>query len=54
MTQPIFVLVGHSAGAQLAAMAICAPSVPMFKGANFVSGVFDLEPILYTSVNNDQ
>ncbi len=47
------ILVGHSAGAQLAAMAICEPSSPMFKGAIFVSGVFDLEPILYTSVNND-
>lgn len=47
------ILVGHSAGAQLTAMAICEPSSPIFMGAIFVSGVFDLEPILYTSVNND-
>ena len=47
------ILVGHSAGAQLAAMAVCEPLCPMFMGAIFVSGVFDLEPILHTSINND-
>ncbi len=47
------ILVGHSAGAQLAAMAICEPSSLLFMGAIFVSGVFDLEPILHTSINND-
>ena len=47
------ILIGHSAGAQLTALAICEPLSPIFMGAIFVSGVFDLEPILYTSINND-
>jgi len=46
------VLVGHSAGAQLAAMAMCQKEQPQFSGAIFVSGVFDLEPIMHMSVND--
>lgn len=45
------VLVGHSAGSQLAAMAMCEPSAPLFMGTILVSGIFDLEPIIHTSVN---
>jgi arylformamidase len=44
-------LVGHSAGAQLVAMKLCNPNSPKFGGAIMVSGVFDLAPILNTSVN---
>lgn len=44
-------LIGHSAGAQLVAMKLCDPNSPKFGGAILVSGVFDLEPIVHTSVN---
>ena len=45
------VLVGHSAGAQLAAMAMCHEEQSQFSGAILVSGIFDLEPIMHMSVN---
>jgi arylformamidase len=44
-------LIGHSAGAQLVAMKLCNPNSPKFGGAIMVSGVFDLAPIVNTSVN---
>uniref|UniRef100_A0A2K6BGP6 Arylformamidase n=1 Tax=Macaca nemestrina TaxID=9545 RepID=A0A2K6BGP6_MACNE len=49
-------LCGHSAGAQLAAMMLLANwtkhgVTPNLKGFFLVSGVFDLEPIMYTSQN---
>lgn len=46
------VLVGHSAGAHLVAMAMCNAGSTEFGGAILVSGVFDLEPIIFTSVND--
>ena len=45
------VLVGHSAGAQLVAMSMCTLANHQFLHAIFVSGVFDLEPIMHMSVN---
>ncbi|XP_036125318.1 kynurenine formamidase [Molossus molossus] len=50
-------LCGHSAGAHLAAMMLLVNwtkqgVVPNFKGFFLVSGVYDLEPIVYTTVNN--
>ncbi|NWX49077.1 KFA formamidase, partial [Steatornis caripensis] len=50
-------LCGHSAGAHLAAMVLSTDwseygVVPDIKGAVLVSGVYDLEPILHTYVNN--
>ncbi|NXO50717.1 KFA formamidase, partial [Aramus guarauna] len=50
-------LCGHSAGAHLAAMALSTDwteygAVPDIKGAVLVSGVYDLEPILHTYVND--
>ncbi|NXX48547.1 KFA formamidase, partial [Tricholaema leucomelas] len=51
-------LCGHSAGAHLAAMVLSTDwteygVVPDIKGAVLVSGVYDLEPILHTYVNNE-
>lgn len=43
-------LSGHSAGAHLVAMAAADPSCPM-AGATFVSGVYDLAPLVHTTVN---
>lgn len=45
-------LIGHSAGAHLVAMKLCNPKSPKFGGAIMVSGIFDLEPIVHTSVND--
>lgn len=47
------VLVGHSAGAHLAAMVslASAPPVPVQRTV-LVSGVFDLRPLLHTTVND--
>ncbi|KAM6050813.1 kynurenine formamidase isoform 1-T1 [Chlamydotis macqueenii] len=50
-------LCGHSAGAHLAAMALSTDwteygVVPDIKGAVLVSGVYDLEPLLHTYVND--
>ncbi|NXO27716.1 KFA formamidase, partial [Cisticola juncidis] len=50
-------LCGHSAGAHLAAMVLATDwtefqVVPNIKGAVLVSGVYDLEPILHTYVND--
>ncbi|KFO74757.1 Kynurenine formamidase, partial [Cuculus canorus] len=50
-------LCGHSAGAQLAAMVLSTDwteygVAPDIKGAVLVSGVYDLEPILHTYVND--
>jgi len=45
-------LIGHSAGAHLVAMKLCNPDTPKFGSAIMVSGVFDLEPIVNTSVND--
>uniref|UniRef100_A0A8D0GW16 Kynurenine formamidase n=2 Tax=Sphenodon punctatus TaxID=8508 RepID=A0A8D0GW16_SPHPU len=49
-------LLGHSAGAHLAAMVLSTDwkefgVVPSIKGAFLVSGVYDLEPITHTYVN---
>ncbi|NWU98406.1 KFA formamidase, partial [Upupa epops] len=51
-------LCGHSAGAHLAAMVLCTDwadygVVPDIKGAVLVSGIYDLEPILHTYVNEE-
>ena len=46
------VLIGHSAGAHLVAMALCHAVTTEFGGAILVSGLFDLEPIIFTSVND--
>nr|XP_021389824.1 kynurenine formamidase isoform X1 [Lonchura striata domestica] len=50
-------LCGHSAGAHLAAMVLSTDwtefqVVPDIKGAVLVSGLYDLEPILHTYVND--
>ncbi|XP_054831300.1 kynurenine formamidase [Eublepharis macularius] len=50
-------LLGHSAGAHLAAMALSTDwtefdVVPNIKGAFLVSGLYDLEPIIHTYVND--
>lgn len=44
---------GHSAGAQLGAMQLCA--TPGWRAAGYVgvSGVYDLQPLLATTVNHD-
>jgi arylformamidase len=44
---------GHSAGAQLGAMQLCA--TPDWRAAGYigVSGVYDLAPLLATSINHD-
>jgi len=44
-------LIGHSAGAQLIAMALSSIAA-RFERAILVSGIFDLEPIMKTSINN--
>lgn len=45
-------LIGHSAGAHLIAMGLTNKSIPKFEQAILVSGIFDLEPITKTSVND--
>ncbi|NXT18065.1 KFA formamidase, partial [Syrrhaptes paradoxus] len=50
-------LCGHSAGAQLAAMVLATDwteygVTPDIRGAVLVSGVYDLEPLLHTYVND--
>ncbi|XP_077184215.1 kynurenine formamidase [Paroedura picta] len=50
-------VLGHSAGAHLAAMVLSTDwtefgVVPNIKGAFLVSGIYDLEPIMHTYVNN--
>lgn len=47
------VLVGHSAGAHLAAMVMTGAGAPKLAGAVFLSGVFDLEPVRRSYVNDD-
>jgi arylformamidase len=46
------VISGHSAGAQLGAMQLCTPG---WRPAGYVgvSGVYDLQPLLATSINRD-
>lgn len=52
-------VIGHSAGAHLAAMLAAAPwpaelgSKPAIASLGLVSGVYDLEPVLHISVNQD-
>jgi len=46
------ILVGHSAGAHLVAMALTQKDTPKYQKAILVSGIFDLEPITRTSVND--
>jgi arylformamidase len=46
-------LVGHSAGAHLVAMNLCTENEIKYAGALLISGIYDLEPILHTSINND-
>jgi arylformamidase len=46
-------LVGHSAGAHLVAMNLCTENETKYAGALLISGIYDLEPILHTSINND-
>ncbi|XP_042308546.1 kynurenine formamidase isoform X6 [Sceloporus undulatus] len=51
-------LLGHSAGAHLAAMVLSTDwaefgVVPNIKGAFLVSGIYDLEPITHTYVNEE-
>ncbi len=45
-------LIGHSAGAHLIAMALSNNSTIKFAKAILVSGIYDLEPIVKTSVND--
>ena len=45
-------LIGHSAGAHLIAMALTRANRSRYAGAIFVSGIFELSPIVNTSVNN--
>lgn len=44
-------LIGHSAGAHLIAMILVSSSTPRFARAILVSGIYDLAPILETSIN---
>lgn len=48
---------GHSAGGHMAAIVACPDRVPALKGrlrgCVCLSGLFDLEPLLHTSVNSD-
>lgn len=46
------ILIGHSAGAQLIAMTLARSTAPRFARAILVSGIFDLEPITKTSIND--
>lgn len=46
-------LVGHSAGAHLAAMVMADPNAPQLSGALFIGGVFDLEPVQKSYVNDN-
>lgn len=52
-------VIGHSAGAHLAAMMVAAPwpkdlpAQPPVASLGLVSGVYDLEPVLHISVNQD-
>ena len=46
-------LVGHSAGAHLVAMNLYTENETKYAGALLISGIYDLEPILHTSINND-
>ena len=52
-------VIGHSAGAHLAAMMVAAPwpkdlpPQPPVASLGLVSGVYDLEPVLHISVNHD-
>lgn len=52
-------VIGHSAGAHLAAMMVAAPwpkdlpPQPQVASLGLVSGVYDLEPVLHISVNQD-
>lgn len=52
-------LIGHSAGAHLAAMMVAAPwpsdlpAQPPVASLGLVSGVYELEPVLHVSVNAD-
>ncbi|CAM9684430.1 unnamed protein product, partial [Phaeothamnion confervicola] len=46
------VLVGHSAGAQLAAMTAVTRAVPAVRRVVLVSGVYELEPLTHTSIND--
>jgi arylformamidase len=46
-------LVGHSAGAHLVAMNLCTENEAKYAGALLISGIYDLEPILHTSIDND-
>ena len=46
-------LAGHSAGAHLAAMCLLDPvTAAGLEGAILIGGVYDLEPLVYTSVND--
>ncbi len=46
------VLVGHSAGAQLSAMAAVARAVPAVRRVVLVSGVYELEPLTHTTIDD--
>lgn len=53
-------VIGHSAGGHLAAMMLCtkwqalAPKIPapLFKAGVSISGLFDLSPLVHTSIND--
>lgn len=47
------VVAGHSAGAQLGALALEGPAGWHAQGFVGVSGIYDLEPLLRTSINDD-
>ncbi len=46
------VIAGSSAGAHLAAMVCASARVDLLRGAVLVSGIYALEPLLGTSINN--
>ncbi len=46
------VLAGHSAGGHMVAWAAAKPSLPI-RAVAPISGIFDLEPLLHTSINAD-
>jgi arylformamidase len=47
-----FYIIGHSAGAHLAAMLLATDSASLLKGAILASGIFHLEPVRLSYLNN--
>lgn len=45
-------VMGHSAGAHLAAMLLCDDNTNFLKGGTFLSGLYELEPVILSYVND--